>query len=153
MSATPVTHLNFHGEAHAALEFYAAAFGGEAVIRTYADFGMPAGLPDSDKVVFGQVLAPSGFTVMAYDVPGAQDAPAAPAATRRENGLTITTSPFFLALNADTLDEATGYWSALTPSATIVEPLAASAWSPGFGMLTDQFGVTWVISVIEAQQA
>ncbi len=29
----------------------------------------------------------------------------------------------------------------------IVEPLAASAWSAGFGMLTDRFGVTWSISV------
>ena len=28
-----------------------------------------------------------------------------------------------------------------------VEPLAASAWSAGFGMLTDRFGVTWSVSV------
>jgi PhnB protein len=151
MSATPVTHLNFHGEARAALEFYAAAFGGEAAIRTYSDFGMPAGLPDSDKVVFGQVFAPGGFTVMAYDVPGAQEAPAAPASTRRENGMTITTAPFFLALNADTLDEATEHWSALSAGATVIEPLAASAWSPGFGMLTDRFGTTWVLSVTAPQ--
>lgn len=152
MSATPVAHLNLHGEAHAALEFYAAAFGGEAAIRTYSDFGMPAGLPDSDRVVFGQVVAPSGFTVMAYDVPGVPDAPTPPATTRRENGLTITTAPFFLALNADTLDEATGHWNALAAGATVIEPLAASAWSPGFGMLTDRFGTTWVLSVTAPQQ-
>ena len=152
MSATPVTHLNFHGDARAALEFYAAAFGGQSIVSTYGDFGMPAGLPDSDKVVFGQVVAANGFTVMAYDVPGDAVAPSA-GSTRRENGTTITDQPFFLALNADTLDEATGYWSALTPSAAIVEPLAASAWSPGFGMLTDQFGVTWVLNVVNAQQA
>ena len=31
--------------------------------------------------------------------------------------------------------------------AVIVEPLAASAWSAGFGMLTDRFGVTWSATV------
>ncbi|GAB2859472.1 hypothetical protein [Nocardioides pacificus] len=36
---------------------------------------------------------------------------------------------------------------AVAVGATIVEPLAASAWAPGFGMLTDRFGVTWVLDV------
>ena len=152
MSATPVTHLNFHGDARAALEFYAVAFGGQSIVRTYGDFGMPAGLPDSDKVVFGQVVAANGFTVMAYDVPGQTSAPGS-GTTRRENGTTITDQSFFLALNAETLEEATGYWNALRPNAAVVEPLAASAWSAGFGMLTDQFGVTWVLNVVDAQQA
>ena len=152
MSATPVIHLNFRGDARAALEFYASAFGGQSFARTYGEFGMPAGLPDTDKVVFGQVVAPGGFTVMAYDVPG-QDAGPATGSTHRENGTTITDQSFFLALNADTLEEANDYWTALDDGATVVEPLAASAWSAGFGMLTDKFGVTWVLSVVEAQQA
>lgn len=152
MSATTVTHLNFRGDARAALEFYATAFGGESFARTYAEFGMPAGLPDSDKVVFGQVVAPNGFTVMAYDVPGDTVGTSA-GSTYRENGTTITDQPFFLALNPETLDEATGYWNALNDGAAVIEPLAASAWSAGFGMLTDKFGVTWVLSVVEAQQS
>jgi PhnB protein len=151
LSATPVTHLNFRGDARAALEFYATAFGGQSFARTYGDFGMPAGLPDSDKVVFGQVVAANGFTVMAYDVPG--EAGPAAGSTHRENGTTITDQPFFLALNAETLDEATGYWEALNHDATVVEPLAASAWSAGFGMLTDKFGVTWVFTVVDSQEA
>jgi PhnB protein len=146
MSATPVIHLNFRGDARAALEFYATAFGGQSFARTYGEFGMPAGLPDTDKVVFGQVVAPNGFTVMAYDVPGAGTGPVA-GSTHRENGTTVTDQSFFVALNAETLDEAAGYWSALEAGATVVEPLAASAWSAGFGMLTDRFGVTWLFNV------
>ena len=46
-----------------------------------------------------------------------------------------------------TLAELQGYWDALAVDATIVEPLAASAWSAGFGILTDRFGVTWSASV------
>ena len=39
MQTTP--HLNFCGDARAALEFYRSVFGGHAVIYTYAEFGMP----------------------------------------------------------------------------------------------------------------
>ncbi len=147
MSATPVPHLNFHGAARPALEFYAGAFGGHAVVRTYADFGMPAEAPGAQNVVYGQVFGSDGFTLMAYDVPGAEDAAALPGATRRENGTTVTDQTFFLALAAESLDAAAELWNALADGATVVEPLAASAWSPGFGMLTDRFGVTWTISV------
>ena len=150
MTAAIVAHLNFSGEARAALEYYAAVFGGQAVVRTYGDFGMPAGLPDTGRVVHGQVVGAGGFTVMAYDVPSSE-ADLQAGATRRENGTTITDRPFFLALQAATLEEATGHWDALAGGASVVEPLAASAWSAGFGMLTDRFGVVWAISVVEQQ--
>ncbi|NRG40356.1 VOC family protein [Rathayibacter sp. VKM Ac-2835] len=150
MTAAVVAHLNFTGRARAALEYYAAAFGGRAVVRTYGDFGMPAGLPDAERVVHGQVVGAEGFSVMAYDVPSSE-ADLQAGATRRENGTTITDRPFFLALQAETLEEAIGHWDALAEGASIVEPLAASAWSAGFGMLTDRFGVVWAISVVEQQ--
>ncbi|MFB2557207.1 VOC family protein [Herbiconiux liangxiaofengii] len=146
MSVTTVTHLNFTGQARAALEFYAGVVGGEAVVRTYADFGMPAGLPDADKVVWGQVVAGSGFTVMAYDIPGASPAAGTPE-VRRENGLTVTDQPFFISLQGASLQELTAIWEGLAEGATVVEPLAASDFSAGFGMLTDRFGVTWAVSV------
>lgn len=146
MTLTTTTHLNFHGESREALAFYADAFGGSSSVTTYADLGMPAGLPDSDRVVFGSAFSPSGFGVMAYDVPGTT-VPRAVAATRRENGTTITEAPFFVALGGGSLDEVTGPWNALSDGATVIEPLAASAWSAGFGMLTDRFGVTWAVSV------
>ena len=44
-------------------------------------------------------------------------------------------------------DETARRWEALSDGATVVEPFAASAWSAGFGMLTDRFGVTWVVDV------
>lgn len=146
MTVTTTTHLNFAGTARAALDFYATVFGGSVTAATYGDFGMPAGVPGADKVVFGQV-AGGVITLMAYDIPGATDASATAGSTRRENGVTITDRPFFQSLRASSLDELTGYWDALAEGATVVEPLAASAWSAGFGMLTDRFGVTWVLDV------
>lgn len=146
MSITTTTHLNFRGDARVALEFYRSVFGGEATIATYADFGMPKDAPGSDHVVFGQVETEAGFHVMAYDIPGAAEA--APAgSTYREHGMTITDQQFFVSVRGETLEEIEGYWAKLSVGSSIVEPLAASAWSPGFGMLTDGFGVTWILDV------
>ncbi|MGK9147758.1 VOC family protein [Plantibacter flavus] len=152
MTASLAPHLNFDGNARAALTFYADALGTAPVIRTYGEFGMPDGLPDTDKVVWGQVATDDGVRIMAYDVPSqtTEGATTQAGATRRENGLTVTDQPYFLALSSATLDDAKRLWDALAVGATVLEPLAASAWSAGFGMLTDAFGVTWVIDVTSA---
>lgn len=154
MGLTTTTHLNFSGDARAALEFYQSVFGGHLVVTTYGDFGLPADAPGADRVVFGQVAGDDGFRVLAYDIPG-QPGGSAPAAgsTRRENGVTITDQPFFVAVDGDSLDEVQDYWQKLAVDATIVEPLAASAWSAGFGMLTDRFGVTWILGVVAPASA
>jgi PhnB protein len=151
MSIQTTTHLNFRGDAQAALEFYQSVFGGHAVINTYADFGMPAELPGADKVVFGLVVAENGFRVMGYDIPGQiEGSIAGGGSTRRENNTTVTDQALFVSIGADTLAELQGHWDALSVGAVVVEPLAASAWSAGFGMLTDRFGVTWSVSVTAA---
>lgn len=148
MTITTTTHLNFRGDARAALEFYQSVFGGRLTIASYADFGMPTDAPGADNVVFGQVDSPDGFRVMAYDIPG-QSGGSTPVSgsAHRENGVTITDQPFFVSVRGESLGEVQGYWTALSAGASIVEPLGASAWSPGFGMLTDGFGVTWILDV------
>ncbi|WP_280470608.1 VOC family protein [Nocardia farcinica] len=148
MSVHAVAHLNFHGQARAALEFYQSVFGGQITIATYGDFGMPAELPDATKVVFGQVIADNGFRVMAYDVPGA-DTPIAQGVptTRRENGTTLTTEPFFLSVRGDTVAEVGALWGRLAEGASVIEEFGPAQWAPGFGMLRDRFGITWVLDV------
>lgn len=152
MTIQTTPHLNFRGDARQALEFYQSVFGGFTVINTYADFGMPADIPGSDKVVFGLVAAENGFRAMGYDVPGQNEGGiSGGGSTRRENNTTVTDQALFISIGSDSLEELQGYWDVLAVDATIVEPLAASAWSAGFGMLTDRFGVTWSISVTPAQ--
>jgi PhnB protein len=149
MAVNAVTHLNFQGDARQALEFYHAVFGGHIVITTYGDFGAPKDTPIADQVVWGQVVADSGFRVMAYDVPFAAPSPAqSEPATRREHGMTITREPFFISLRGENVDEIAGLWDKLVEGATVIEPIAQSDWAPLFGMLTDRFGVGWVVDVV-----
>lgn len=149
MTIFTTTHLNFPGNARPALEFYQTVFGGDLHYATYGDSGMHQETPGADKIVFGQLVSADGFRVMAYDIPG-QDSnsiAATAGATRRENGTTITNRTFFQSLQGQTLEEVTELWNGLALGAEVIEPLTASPWSPGFGMLTDRFGITWVIDV------
>ncbi len=134
MSIQTTTHLNFRGHARAALDFYRSVFDGEQVLVTYRDAGAAASADEADQVMFGQVVAASGFRVMAYDVPSA---------LAWEPGVI----PVFVSIRGDSAAEVTRYWNGLAEGATIVQPLAPSGWSPLYGMLKDRFGVTWVLDV------
>ncbi|MFI9644410.1 VOC family protein [Micromonospora sp. NPDC051925] len=147
MAISATTHLNFRGDARAALEFYQSVFGGRCTVATYGDLGMPKELPDADKVVFGQVTADNGFAIMAYDVPSQAPVAAMPAATTRENGMTLTGERFFVSVRGDTAEEVGALWDRLADGADLIEKYGPSPWAPGFGMLTDRFGVTWILDV------
>lgn len=147
MSISTTTHLNFRGDARAALKFYQSVFGGQLTVVAYGDFGMPKELPDADKVVFGQVTADNGFSIMAYDVPSQAPAPTAPAPTAREHGMTLTGDRFFVSVRGETAEEVAALWDKLADGADIIEKYGPSQWAPGFGMLTDRFGITWILDV------
>ncbi|MGI5161078.1 VOC family protein [Microbispora sp. CA-102843] len=134
MSVKSVTHLNFRGDARAALEFYQSVFGGDLAVVTYKDAGSPQDPAEADQVMWGQVVAGNGFHVMAYDVPSRLPW------DRGENS-------FFLSLRGETTEEITAYWEKLSDGATIAQPLGPAQWAPLYGMLTDRFGVVWVVDV------
>lgn len=134
MSVNAVTHLNFRGDARAALTFYQSVFTGHMVMVTYKDAGNVTDPSEADQVMWGQVAADSGFRVMAYDVPSHLPW------NQGENA-------FFVSLRGETAEEITSYWEKLSDGAKIVQPLEPAQWAPLYGMLTDRFGVTWVVDV------
>jgi len=137
MTITVSNHLNFRGEARAALEHYRSVFGGHLVAITRQDGGVADDPAEADLILWGQVEADNGFRVMAFDVPANQDY------DRGERS-------FFVSVRGDSAEEITGFWAGLADGGTIVVDLAPSQWSPLYGMVTDRFGVTWVLDVAVA---
>ncbi|MFI6734961.1 VOC family protein [Nonomuraea sp. NPDC050451] len=135
MSVNTVTHLNFRGDAHAALTFYQSVFGGDLAVVTYKDAGNVQEPSEADQVMWGQVSAAGGFRVMAYDVPSSLPY------SKGENA-------FFVSVRGETAEEITAYWEKLRDGASVLQPLEPAQWAPLYGMLTDRFGVTWVIDVV-----
>jgi PhnB protein len=143
MAITTTTHLNFRGDARAALAFYQSVFGGQIASITFADAhnvqseGGLASADEADQIMWGQVQADNGFHVMAYDVPSALS---------YDRG----DKPVFVSVrgDADSAEEITTYWKGLSQGATIQADLGPAPWgAPLYGMLTDQFGVIWVLDV------
>lgn len=134
MCVTTTTHLNFQGQAREALDYYRSVFGGSVTAVTYKDMGNVQNENEADWVVWGEVAADNGFHVMAYDVPEGQPYEAGD-------------RPFFVSVRGADADEITGYWKGLSDGATVIAGLAPAGWSPLYGMLTDRFGVTWVLDV------
>ncbi|GAB7046150.1 VOC family protein [Catenuloplanes indicus] len=137
MSITTTTHLNFRGDARAALEFYRSVFGGEIAVATHQQAYGTTDPAEAGLVAWGQVHAENGFHVMAFDVPASQSYDAGD-------------KPVYVSVRGADGDEITGYWKGLSDGATIVQDLAPSGWTPLYGMLKDRFGVTWVLDVAVA---
>ncbi|MER6946775.1 VOC family protein [Nonomuraea sp. NPDC000554] len=140
MSVNVVTHLNFRGDARAALTFYQSVFGGDLAVVTYKDAGNVQEPSEADQVMWGQVAADNGFRVMAYDVPSRLTW------DQGENA-------FFVSVRGDAAEEVAGYWEKLSEGATVLQPLGPAQWAPLYGMLKDRFGVTWVVDIVSEYHA
>ena len=135
MSVTTTAHLNFRGDARKALEFYQSVFGGEAAIATYADIHAVESPEQAEQVSFGRLTAPNGFDIMAYDV-------------QPSKGYDRGENPFYVTLNGSGPEEIKTLWAGLSDGATAtLIPLGPAPFAPLYGMLTDRFGVTWIVGV------
>jgi len=135
MAIRTVTHLNFQGNARAALAFYQEVFKGQQTLVTYAQAGQAETARDPEHVIWGQVTGDDGIALMAYDVQAGRD-------------WNPGSNAFFVSLRGDDIDTIQPLWSALSDGAEVLQALTASQWSPLYGMLRDRFGVTWVVDVV-----
>lgn len=140
------SYLHFNGNAREALDFYQSVFGGEVQADTFAGFaerapgsGMMYDPAEGDKIMHASLMGSGDIELMLSDVPTSM-----PAVSK---GDTIT-----LTLNGD--DEATikGYWDKLADGGQVSVPLNKAPWGDSFGMLTDKFGVDWMVNITSNQQ-
>jgi PhnB protein len=129
-------YLSFAGNAREALEFYRDVLGGELSIMTFEEGGLPHAEGEGNKVMHGQLETPSGYTLMAADA--VEGTPGQVA-----SGVQISLSGD---VSAD--DELSGYYERLLAGGgTQIEPLVTAPWGDKFGMLTDRFGIVWMVNI------
>ena len=126
-------YLNFNGKCEAALKFYEKALGGKVAFKM--TYGESPKAKDTPKEHHKQIL--HARFVVGDNVLKASDSP--PDRYAEPKGLTI-------ALNVDTPKEAERVFAALSEKAAVCMPLQETFWALRFGMLTDQFGIPWMIN-------
>ena len=140
MTANLNPYLNFRGTAREALSFYQSVFGGEQRVSTFRDYGMPVAEGEEDLLMHGQLQGPNAPLLMVSDVPSHMTY------TPGEN-------TFSVSLSGDDETLLTRWWNALSEGAEVAQPLEKAPWGDSFGMLTDRFGVSWLINIAGTRQA
>lgn len=126
-------YLSFRDTAREAMDFYQSVFGGELTRSTFGEFGVSPDPAEADKVMHSQLVTPLGLTLMAADVPASLDLD--------------TGSDIAVSLSGDDEEELRRCWTGLTPGATVQQELEQAPWGDSFGMLTDRFGVSWMVNI------
>lgn len=137
-----VTSLSFRGQCREAFEFYARVLGGKiTAAMTYAD--APPDMPISDPK-YKNWLMHGWLEVGDQAIMGADmDVDWAPGVDKPKNGFDVT-------LHTDDVAEGRRWFEALSEGGKVGMPFEATFWSPGFGSLTDKFGVPWMVNTIPA---
>ena len=138
MATTTITpYLFFGGRCEEALEFYRRAIGAQVDrVMKFNDSPEPPPpgvlAPGFENKVMHASFRVGGSTVMASD--GCHEG------TKFEG--------FSLSLTVPTEAEADRAFSALAEGGEVKMPLAKTFWSPRFGMVTDRFGIGWMVIVM-----
>lgn len=130
-------YLNFQDTARDAMEFYHGVFGGTLELSTFGDFQATEDPADKDKIMHGMLTGENDIVLMGADVPAHME-------------FSPNSS---VSLSGDDEVVLRGWWDKLADGATVAEPLTQAPWGDTFGMLTDKFGVPWLVNIAGAPQA
>ncbi|MFZ5672808.1 MAG: VOC family protein [Pseudomonadota bacterium] len=131
--------LAFSGQCRQAFEFYARLLGGEiAIMNTFGgheDSALPPGsrAGEADQIRFAE-LRVGDSRLRGNDVPKDQFAPM---------------RGFNISLHVEKADDARRIFAALSEDGKVSTPLSKVDWAEQFGMVTDRFGVPWLILGLE----
>ncbi|MGC1379386.1 MAG: VOC family protein [Candidatus Baltobacteraceae bacterium] len=129
-------YLFFDGKCEEALKFYQGAFGGEiSEISRWkdmpADAGGPPVTPETEHRVMHATFKSGAIAFMASD--------ATPGKVYGEGAISLS-------LGLDDLAEAKRIFDYLSQGATVEMPMQDTFWGATFGMLTDKYGIDWMVN-------
>jgi PhnB protein len=126
-------HLSFSGNCEEAFKFYEKTFGGKIEFKmTYGESPMAAQtVPEARNDIMHISMRVGNRVLMGADAP--------PQYQTKAQG-------FCVCVAADDAAEAERVFNALAEGGQVTMPLAETFWSPRFGMLTDRFGIPWMVN-------
>ncbi len=129
-------YLNFKDSCEEAFEFYRSVFGGEFMTLMRmgdTDMGMP--VPDHAKNLIMHVSLPIGGNVlMGSDAPeGVCPFPL------------VAGNNFSVSISAESREEADRIFGGLSTGGNPSMPMQEMFWGSYWGMLTDKFGINWMV--------
>jgi PhnB protein len=135
--ATLNPYLNFKGNTEVAFNFYKSVFGGEfKELQRFKNTPEADRVPENEKDKLMHISLPigPGNILMATD-----------ALESMGHKLTVGNN-FYLSLSVDSESEADKLFNGLSSGGKATTPLQKTFWGSYFGMVTDKFGINWMVS-------
>ncbi len=136
--ATLNTYLNFLGNTEEVFNFYKSVFGGEfSNIQRFSDIPeMVDQITEEDKNKIMHVSLPVGKNSVLMGTDALES-----------TGHTLKFGDnFSISISTETKEEAEIIFAKLAAGGQIKMPLQITFWGEYFGMLTDKFGIQWMMS-------
>ena len=132
------SYLFFNGQCEEAFEFYAKVLGGKVLaIHRYGGTPMAEQMPADwgNKVMHETLDLGNGTLLMGADAgPGRYETP----------------KGFSVAISVKDIAESERIFAELEKGATVELPIQQTFWSARFGMLTDRYGIPWMVNCEQA---
>jgi PhnB protein len=136
-------YLNFSGNTEAAFNFYKAVFGGEFTsLHRFKDTPEADRVPaaDQDKIMHISLPIGQDTVLMATD------------ALESMGHKLIPGNNFSLSLTPESEAAADQLFASLSAGGKVQMPMQKASWGDYFGMLTDKFGIQWMVNYSGTQQ-
>ena len=137
MESTITPNLNFNGNAKEAMEFYRSVLGGELTMQTFGEAKM-AQTPAEENLIVHAMLKSGPMTMMASDT--------------HPSMKTTFGNNVHMSVSGGDAKKLTTVFNALAKGGKVDMPLARQFWGDTFGMVTDRFGVHWMVNVVAGPQ-
>lgn len=140
--ATINPYLNFMGNTEEAFNFYKTVFGGEfKMLQRFKDTPEAGRVPaDEQDKIMHVALPVGGNMLMGTDA-------------LESMGHTVTAgSNMSVSIDTESEAEASRLFNGLSAGGQVSVPLSKMFWGAYFGMLTDKFGIPWMVNYDEKQQ-
>lgn len=127
------SYLTFNGNCREAMTFYQQCLGGDLQLMPFADMPGKEQFPEeTHQRIMHAYLSNGPLVLMASDnMPGMDF---------------VLGNNFSLALDCESVEQAQSLFQKLGASGKVFMPFEKTFWAERFGMLTDQFGVQWMVS-------
>jgi PhnB protein len=120
------------------MKFYQQCFGGELTIQTVGESPMAEQVPDAEKdKVMHANLTEGGLVLMAADMIDHDG---------MGNEKLVKGNVITLSLDCSSDEELRTFFSSLSAGGQVTMPLEEQFWGSTFGMLTDKYGMNWMLN-------
>jgi PhnB protein len=124
-------YISFRGNCRGAIEFYKTALGAEVLFSQTVGESPMSGMGPAENIMHS-TLKVGGSTIMMSDDPN-PDAVA-------------SNSNISLAIGLNDPERAKQLFNNLAQGGAVIMPLEKTFWAEAFGMVTDKFGVKWMVN-------